>query len=180
MSNSDFKISAPSSPNHCRPRAGRVGGVGGGDGSTRLSVRSQSAPSSPNHCLPRAGRVGGVGGGDGCHTETGGNRRKKVSFFDVSDIDFNLLPVAPTIAAHGPAGLGVLGVETVPPVSVSGPNLLPVAPTIASRGPAGLGVLGVEMVDTETGGNRRKKASFFVGKAVFLPSARARNAQALG
>ena len=25
----------------------------------------------------------------------------------------NLLPVAPTIASHGPAGLGVLGVETV-------------------------------------------------------------------
>ena len=66
VSNSDFKISAPSSPNHCRPRAGRVGGVGGGDGSTRLSVRSS-----------------------------------------------NLLPVAPTIAAHGLAGLGVLGVETV-------------------------------------------------------------------
>ena len=41
------------------------------------------------------------------------------------------------------------------------PNLLPVAPTIASHGPAGLGVLGVETVDTETGGHRRKKASFF-------------------
>ena len=66
VSNSDFKISAPSSPNHCRPRAGRVGGVGGGDGSTRLSVAGP-----------------------------------------------NLLPVAPTIASHGPAGLGVLGVETV-------------------------------------------------------------------
>ena len=67
----------------------------------------------------------------------------------MSDSDFNLLPVAPTIATHGPAGLGVLGVETVRPVSVSGPNLLPVAPTIASHGPAGLGVLGVETVDTE-------------------------------
>ena len=40
--------------------------------------------------------------------------------------------------------------ETVPPLSVSGPNLLPVAPTIASHGPAGLGVLGVETVDTRT------------------------------
>ena len=50
-----------------------------------------------------------------------------------------------------------------------GPNLLPVAPTIASRGPAGLGVLGVvmgvETVDTETGGTRRKKRPFFVGRA---------------
>ena len=44
----------------------------------------------------------------------------------------------------------MLGVETVPPLSVSGPNLLPVAPTIASHGPAGLGVLGVETVDTRT------------------------------
>ena len=66
----------------------------------------------------------------------------------------NLLPVAPTIAAHGPAGLGVLGVETVdtrgaaqqsPQLDmvvgvgnteprVDNPNLLPVAPTIASHG----------------------------------------------
>ena len=30
-----------------------------------------------------------------------------------------------------------------------------------AHGPAGLGVLGVETVDTVTGGNRRKKASFF-------------------
>ena len=75
---------------------------------------------------------------------------------------FDVLGVADSCCwAHGPAGLGVLVVEMVPPVLVSGPNLLPVAPTIASHGPAGLGVLGVETVDTETGGNRRKKASFF-------------------
>ena len=41
------------------------------------------------------------------------------------------------------------------------PSLLLAASTIASHGPAGLGVLGVETVDTETGGNRRKKSSFF-------------------
>ena len=77
---------------------------------------------------------------------------------------FDVLCVADSCCwAHGPAGLGVLVVEMVPPVLVSGPNLLPVAPTIASHGPAGFGVLGVETVDTEseTGGNCRKKASFF-------------------
>ena len=75
---------------------------------------------------------------------------------------FDVLCVADSCCwAHGPAGLGVLVVEMVPPVLVSGPNLLPVSPTIASHGPAGLGVLWVETVDTETGGNRRKKASLF-------------------
>ena len=62
---------------------------------------------------------------------------------------FDVLCVADSCCwAYGPAGLGVLVVEMVPPVLVSGPNLLPVAPTIASHGPAGLGVLGVETVLT--------------------------------
>ena len=76
----------------------------------------------------------------------------------------NQLPVAPTNAACGLAGLGVLGVETVDtcgagrqacicgasntaPCSVN-PNQLPVALTNAACGLAGLGVLGVRTVDT--------------------------------
>jgi hypothetical protein len=57
--------SAPSSPNKCRPRAGRIGGVGGGDGSTPLSVRSQSllpaASTSAAHGLARSGVSGVLG-----------------------------------------------------------------------------------------------------------------------
>ena len=42
---------------------------------------------------------------------------------------FDVLCVADSCCwAHGPAGLGVLVVEMVPPVLVSGPNLLPSSP----------------------------------------------------
>ena len=96
----------PVAPTNAAHGLAGLGGLGvetvdtrGAGSSTCLSVRSQSAPSGPNHCRPRAGRVGGVGGGDG-------STRLSVR-------SSNLLPVAPTIAAHGLAGLGVLGVETV-------------------------------------------------------------------
>ena len=81
----------------------------------------------------------------------------------------SLLPAASTIAAHGLAGLGVLGVDTVDTRSAGGhacicglgnteprsvnPNQLPVAPTNAAHGLAGLGGLGVETVDTRGAGS---------------------------
>ena len=70
--------SAPSSPNKCRLRAGRIGGVGGGEGlnevvgvASHATCAAQSAPSSPNKCRLRAGRIGGVGGGEGLNEVVG-------------------------------------------------------------------------------------------------------------